>query len=175
MRQYEDAKALHPDAILFFRLGDFYEMFHDDAVVASKALNLTLTARNKGAVDEVPMAGVPYHAAHGYLAKLLALGHKVALCEQLADPSKVKGIVPRQVVRVVTPGLVRESGQLDERENHYLVAIERAVSPPGGVTRAPAMTGGEDGADGASGDGAMTGPYGIALLDLSTGELAAAQ
>src|SRR5262245_66169484 len=105
MRQFHAAKAAHPDCILFFRLGDFYEMFHDDAIVASRALNLTLTSRNKGAPDEVPMAGVPFHAAHGYVAKLLALGHKVALCEQMADPSKVTGIVPRQVARVITPGL----------------------------------------------------------------------
>jgi len=151
MRQYEDAKATHPDAILFFRLGDFYEMFHDDAVVASRALNLTLTSRNKGAPDEVPMAGVPYHAAHGYIAKLIALGHKVALCEQLGDPSKIKGIVPRQVVRVVTPGLVTDGEQLDARSNHYLAAIDADVRE----------------------DGASSGPYGIALLDLSTGELAA--
>src|SRR5919199_6146504 len=100
MRQYHAAKSAHPDSILFFRMGDFYEMFHDDAIVASRALNLTLTSRNKGALEEAPMCGVPYHAAHNYVAKLLALGHKVAICEQLADPSKVKGIVPRQVVRV---------------------------------------------------------------------------
>src|SRR5262245_11681077 len=149
MRQYEEAKAGHPDAILFFRLGDFYEMFHEDAVVASRLLNLTLTSRNKGAVDEVPMAGVPYHAAHGYIAKLLAQGFKVALCEQMADPSKVKGIVPRQVVRVVTPGLVTDSDQLDARANHYLLAIDR------------------DGDE-------ETNRYAFALLDLSTGELAAA-
>src|SRR5262245_9546988 len=148
MRQYEEAKSAHPDAILFFRLGDFYEMFHEDAVVASRALNLTLTSRNKGDPHEVPMAGVPHHAAHGYIAKLLALGHKVALCEQMADPSKVKGIVPRQVVRVVTPGLVTDSEQLDARANHYLVAVDA--------------------------EGGAAGPFGVALLDLSTGELAAA-
>jgi DNA mismatch repair protein MutS len=148
MRQYEEAKAVHPDAILFFRLGDFYEMFNADAVTVSRALGLTLTSRNKGAMDEVPMAGVPYHAAHGYIAKLLALGHKVALCEQMADPSKVKGIVPRQVVRVVTPGLVTEADQLDARANNYLCAVEGADAPGGS--------------------------YGLALLDLSTGELAAA-
>src|SRR5262245_19989368 len=153
MRQYEDAKALHPDAILFFRLGDFYEMFHDDAVVASRALGLTLTSRNKGAADEVPMAGVPYHAAHGYIAKLLAAGHKDALCEQLADPSKVKGIVPRQVVRVVTPGLVTDGDQLDARTNHFLCAVDAEASGDPTTAR---------------------GPLGIALLDLSTGEIAAA-
>jgi DNA mismatch repair protein MutS len=148
MRQYDEAKATHPDAILFFRLGDFYEMFHDDAVVASQALNLTLTSRSKGAMDAVPMAGVPYHAAHGYIAKLIALGHKVAICEQLADPSKVKGIVPRGVVRVVTPGLVTDGEQLLAGENNYLVAIDHAASHAG---------------------------YGLALLDLSTGELMAGE
>ena len=151
MRQHEEAKASHPDALVFFRLGDFYEMFGEDAVVASKALSLTLTSRNKSDPDEHPMCGVPYHAAHGYIAKLLALGHKVALCEQMADPSKVKGIVPRQVVRVVTPGLITDVDQLDARENHYLVAVD-------------------------AGEGDAAGrEFGLALLDLSTGELSAAK
>jgi DNA mismatch repair protein MutS len=150
MRQYDDAKRAHPDAILFFRMGDFYEMFHDDAVAVSRLLNLTLTSRDKDGPDPVPMAGVPHHAAHGYIAKLLALGHKVAICEQMADPSKVKGIVPRQVVRVVTPGLVTDEGQLDARANNYLVAVEPI---------APVEQGGG---------------FGVALLDLSTGELSAA-
>src|SRR4051812_7556395 len=151
MRQHEDAKASHPDALIFFRLGDFYELFGEDAVVASKALGLTLTSRNKSDRDENPMCGVPYHAAHGYIAKLLALGHKVALCEQMADPSTVKGIVPRQVVRVVTPGLITDTDQLDARSNHYLVAVDagEGTSPAEG--------------------------YGLALLDLSTGELSAAR
>ncbi len=151
MRQHEEAKASHPDALLFFRLGDFYELFGEDAVVASRALAITLTSRNKSDPDEHPMCGVPYHAAHGYIAKLLALGHKVALCEQMADPSKVKGIVPRQVVRVVTPGLITDTEQLDARENHYLVAVD-------------------------AGEGDSAGKdYGLALLDLSTGELSAAR
>ncbi|MCU0693302.1 MAG: DNA mismatch repair protein MutS, partial [Polyangiaceae bacterium] len=97
MRQYHAAKQAYPDAILFFRLGDFYEMFFDDAVIASRELDLALTSRNKGDPNEVPMAGVPYHAAHGYVARLLSAGHKVAICEQMADPSKTKGIVPREV------------------------------------------------------------------------------
>src|SRR5690242_8884979 len=147
MRQYHAAKTAYPDAILFFRMGDFYEMFNDDAVVASRALDLTLTSRNKGAPDEVPMAGVPHHAAAGYIARLLALGHKVAICEQMADPSKVRGIVPRAVVRVVTPGLVTDSDQLEGRENHFLCALE----------------------------GSLEGAIGLARLDLSTGELAAAR
>jgi DNA mismatch repair protein MutS len=149
MRQHEEAKASHPDALLFFRLGDFYEMFGDDAVVCSKALGITLTSRNKANPDEDPMCGVPYHAAHGYIAKLLALGHKVALCEQMGDPSKIKGIVPRQVVRVVTPGLITDTDQLDARENHYLVAVD-------------------------AGEGEAH-VYGLALLDLSTGELLVAR
>ena len=152
MRQYDEAKRAHPDAILFFRMGDFYEMFHDDAVLVSRLLNLALTAREKDSPDPIPMAGVPHHAAHNYVAKLLAFGHKVAICEQMADPSKVKGIVPRQVVRVVTPGLVTDEGQLDARANNYLVAVEPAATAPG-----------------ADGDG-----WGLALLDLSTGELSAA-
>ena len=152
MRQYEEAKALHPDAVLFFRMGDFYEMFNEDAVLVSRALNLTLTSRNKGDPDETPMAGVPYHAAHGYVARLLALGHKVAICEQIGDASKMKGLVPRQVVRVVTPGLITESEQLDARANHYLAAVD-GVAPLGAAH--------------------AEGSYGLALLDLSTGELSA--
>ena len=157
MRQYEEAKASHPDALLFFRMGDFYEMFNDDAVVGSRALNLTLTSRNKGSPDEIPMAGVPFHAATGYIAKLLAQGFKVALCEQLVDPSKVKGLVPRAVVRVVTPGLVTESEQLEARENHYLAAIDDGE-------KAEANEKGKGGAR-----------IGLALLDLSTGELSAVE
>jgi DNA mismatch repair protein MutS len=144
MRQWHAAKAGHKDALLFFRLGDFYELFYDDAVVAARLLDLTLTSRNKGAEDEIPMAGVPYHAASGYIQRLLDQGHKVALVEQLADPSKVKGIVPRDVVRVVTPAIVFDDAGLDARENLYLVAL--AV------------------------EGAA---IGLASLDLSTGELSA--
>jgi DNA mismatch repair protein MutS len=123
MRQFMAAKEQYPDAILFFRLGDFYEMFFDDAVVASRALELTLTSRNKGAMDEVPMCGVPYHAAHGYIARLVEQGHKVAICEQMADPSQVKGIVPREVVRVVTPGVVMDPEALEAKANNYLAAL----------------------------------------------------
>src|SRR5258708_22801907 len=122
MRQYLTAKAAHPDALLFFRMGDFYELFFEDAVVAARALDLTLTARNKGAEEEVPMAGVPHHAASAYVQRLLEQGFKVAICEQMADPSTVKGIVPREVVRVVTPGIVFDDAGLSARENHHLVA-----------------------------------------------------
>ncbi len=149
MRQYLSAKADHPDALLFFRMGDFYELFFEDAVVAARALDLTLTARNKGSDDEIPMAGVPHHAASGYVQKLLQQGFKVAICEQMADPSKVKGLVPREVVRVVSPGIVYDDAGLDARQNHYLVAVDRA--------------------------GPHVGPFGIAALDLSTGELLACE
>src|SRR5262245_17767413 len=124
MQQHAAAKRAHPDAIVFFRLGDFYEMFGDDALLGAKILDLTLTSRNKGKPDEVPMCGVPHHAAHGYVARLLDRGYKVALCEQLADPSKVKGIVPREVTRVITPGLVTDGEQLEAGRNNFLCAIE---------------------------------------------------
>jgi len=152
-QQYDEAKAAHPDAILFFRLGDFYEMFREDAVIAARLLDLTLTSRNKDSPNPEPMAGVPHHAAHGYIARLLALGHKVAICEQMADPSKCSGIVPRQVVRVITPGLVTDAEQLDARANHFLMAVDRGSE--------------------AGERGAAEVERGVALLDLSTGELSA--
>ncbi len=99
-------------------------MFGDDAVLVARLLDLTLTSRNRGKPDEIPMAGVPHHAAHSYLARLLELGHKVAICEQMADPSKVKGIVPREVVRVVTPGLVTDRDQLVAGNNNFLAAVD---------------------------------------------------
>jgi DNA mismatch repair protein MutS len=155
MRQYVEAKAVQPDAILFFRMGDFYEMFHEDAVLGARLLNLTLTSRDKEKEEPIPMAGVPHHAAAGYVAKLLALGQKVAICEQMADPSKVKGIVPRQVVRVITPGTVTELDQLDARANLYVAAVDAGEPAPGALLDRKAAA------------------LGLALLDLSTGELAA--
>src|SRR5262249_32483114 len=106
MRQYLEIKDRHPDAILFFRLGDFYEVFFEDAVYVARALDLTLTTRDKGRDDAVPMCGVPYHSARYYIAKLLGLGHRVAICEQVEDPKVAKGIVRREVVRIVTPGVI---------------------------------------------------------------------
>jgi DNA mismatch repair protein MutS len=124
LAQWFGAKSAYPDALLFFRMGDFYEFFYEDAVESARLLDLTLTSRSKGADDEpIPMAGVPHHAATGYIARLLELGRKVAICEQMADPATVKGIVPREVVRVVTPGLVLDPEVLDARANHYLAAI----------------------------------------------------
>ncbi len=124
MEQFFRAKQEYPDALLFFRLGDFYEMFFEDAVLASSLLEITLTSRGMdGDGVAIPMAGVPYHAAAGYIARLLDQGHRVAICEQLEDPSKVKGVVPREVVRVVTPALALEPDAVDARRQNYLAAV----------------------------------------------------
>ncbi|WP_303720930.1 DNA mismatch repair protein MutS [Malonomonas rubra] len=141
MRQYLEIKADYQDAVLFFRLGDFYEMFMEDALLASRVLGITLTSRNKGDEDAVPLCGIPFHSSQGYIAKLVANGHKVAICEQVEDPKKTKGIVKREVVRVVTPGLVTDTDTLDPKENNYLLAVA------------------------ADGD-----TYGIAHVDITTGE-----
>ena len=142
LRQYRQVKAEHPDAILMFRLGDFYEMFFDDALVASKALALTLTARGRGTASEAPMCGVPYHAADGYIARLVHEGHRVAICDQVEDPKQAKGIVRREVTRVVSPGTITDPAHLPAREPSFIAAV--AFGP----------------------DDA----FGCALLDLSTGE-----
>jgi len=123
MRQYLEIKADYQDAILFFRLGDFYEMFMEDAVLASRILGITLTSRNKGVEDAVPLCGIPYHSSQGYISKLISAGHKVAICEQVEDPKVAKGIVKREVVRVVTPGLVTDTDTLEPKENNYLLSI----------------------------------------------------
>ena len=116
MQQFFRAKEQHPDALLFFRMGDFYEFFYEDAVEVSRLLELTLTSRGKGGDDApIPMAGIPHHAATGYIARLLELGRKVAICEQMADPATVKGIVPREVVRVATPALAYDDAGLDSK------------------------------------------------------------
>ncbi len=146
MRQYLDAKRQHRDAIVFFRMGDFYEMFYEDALVAARALDLTLTSRSKDAAGAgIPMCGVPFHAVDGYLAKLVGKGFRVAICEQVEDPRKAKGLVKREVVRVVSPGTLTDANYLDAREPAYLMSIV------GGDT------------------------YGVALVDLSTGEFTTAE
>jgi DNA mismatch repair protein MutS len=147
MRQYLDVKARYPDAIVFFRLGDFYEMFYEDAVYAARALSLTLTTRDKGKEDPVPMCGVPHHALRTYLGKLTELGHRVALCEQLEDPRLARGIVKRDVVRVVTPGVNLDEDAVDPREPSFVAAV--AGEPRRG--------------------------YGLAFLDVSTGEFRATE
>lgn len=143
MRQYLEIKADYPDSILFFRLGDFYEMFLDDAVKAARILDITLTSRGKSAEGiDVPLCGVPYHSAAPYIAKLIEAGEKVAICEQVEDPKSAKGIVRREVVKVITPGLVIDSDSLAPKENNYLLALF-----PGNDGR-----------------------WGLAYLDISTGE-----
>ena len=132
MQQFMRAKQQYPDALLFFRLGDFYEMFYEDAIRAAELLGITQTYRGTGPDGEkIPMAGVPHHAATGYLTRLLELGQRVAICEQMADPKTVKGVVPREVVRVVTPGLCLEEDALDARTDNYLVALHAGTKRVG--------------------------------------------
>lgn len=142
MRQYLEIKSQVPDAILFFRLGDFYEMFLEDAVTASRVLDITLTSRNKGSADEVPLCGIPYHSCQPYINRLVENGFKVAICEQVEDPKQAKGIVRREIVRVVSPGLVIDTDTLQPKENNYLMALASGGS----------------------------GRFGVALLDITTGE-----
>jgi DNA mismatch repair protein MutS len=141
IEQYLSIKEQQKDAFLFFRLGDFYEMFFEDAEKASKLLEITLTARDGGASEKIPMCGVPFHSASQYIEKLVQLGHKVAICEQVEDPKQTKGVVRREVVRVITPGTVMEENMLGSQENHFLAAIYHEGNA-----------------------------YGLAATDLSTGE-----
>ncbi|MCI8538520.1 MAG: DNA mismatch repair protein MutS [Oscillospiraceae bacterium] len=124
-RQYLKMKERHPDCILFFRLGDFYEMFDEDAITVSRELDLTLTTRDRGKAkeDQTPMCGVPYHSYQGYLARLIAKGYKVAICEQTEDPAQAKGLVDREVIRIVTPGTVVESAMLEEGKNNFIAGV----------------------------------------------------
>ena len=131
MRQYFDAKRQYRDAIVFFRMGDFYEMFYEDALTAARALELTLTSRSKDASGgAIPMCGVPFHAADGYIARLVKKGFRVAVCEQVEDPRKAKGLVRREVVRVVSPGTLTDAGYLEAREPAFLMAIAPAADAP---------------------------------------------
>ncbi len=123
MQKYMDTKAEYPDCILFYRLGDFYEMFFEDAVTVSRELELTLTGKSCGLEERAPMCGVPYHAVDGYLNRLVAKGYKVAICEQTEDPKQAKGLVRREVVRVVTPGTILDSQMMDESRNNYIMCI----------------------------------------------------
>jgi len=128
MKQYFAAKAEHPDVLLFFRMGDFYELFYDDARKAAKLLDITLTQRGSSAGAPIPMAGVPHHAYEGYLARLVALGESVAICEQIGDPAASKGLVERKVVRIVTPGTVTDEALLQDRRDTLLLAVARGKS-----------------------------------------------
>src|SRR3954464_14473826 len=147
MRQYHTIKQENPDALLLFRLGDFYELFFEDAVTASRELEITLTARNKERENPVPMCGVPYHAADGYIARLLRKGYKVAICDQMEAAQKGVKLVKRGVTRVITPGTITDTNVLSAGENHFLLAIAENK---------------ED-------------QLGSAFLDISTGELRASQ
>lgn len=123
MQQYLETKAQHPDALLFFRMGDFYELFLDDALIAARILEIALTSRDRQSDNPVPMCGVPYHAAEGYISKLVAAGRKVAVCDQVEDPKKAKGLVRREVTRVITPGLILENQNLAAKQPNYLAAV----------------------------------------------------
>lgn len=123
MKQYFEIKQKCRDSILFYRLGDFYEMFYDDAILASRELELTLTGRDCGQEKRAPMCGVPYHASESYIGRLVRKGYKVAICEQVEDPKTTKGLVKRDIVRMVTPGTVIEASMLDENRNNFLCCI----------------------------------------------------
>ena len=135
MRQYQQFKVQHPDYVLFFRMGDFYEMFWDDAKLASRVLGVALTSRSRGGLgadDAIPMAGVPFHAVEGYLRRMIAAGHKVAICEQAEDPALAKGVVKREVVRLMTPGTLTDEPLLDGRADNYLAAVAFHVTRANG-------------------------------------------
>ena len=172
MRQYFDAKRQYRDAIVFFRMGDFYEMFYEDALVASRALDLTLTSRSKDADGgSIPMCGIPYHAAEGYLARLVKKGFRVAICEQVEDPRKAKGLVRRDVVRVVSPGTFTEGGYLEAREPAFLMAVAPVGWPDAGTPIANLPPANQVPAKAKAEEAVI----GVALLDLSTGEFLTAE
>ena len=131
MEQYQHLKDKAGDALLFFRMGDFYELFHADAIVASKALNIALTARNKQHDDPIPMCGVPIHSAESYIDRLLQQGFKVAIAEQLEDPSEAEGLVKRDIVRVITPGTIVSGNALAPKEHNFLASIAVASGGAG--------------------------------------------
>jgi DNA mismatch repair protein MutS len=164
MQQYHAAKKEHPAALLLFRLGDFYELFFEDAVLASRVLQITLTSRNKEKGEAVPMCGVPYHAAENYITRLIRAGHKVAICEQMEEPGPGKKLVRRQVVRVLTPGTATNASLVDTKENNFLAAVARSAAAA--AATAP------------SGRGAnrhTEARIGLAYADLSTGEFRATE
>ncbi len=142
MEQYLSIKAQYQDAFLFYRLGDFYELFNEDAIKAAQILELTLTSRNKNAEEPIPMCGVPYHAASNYIDTLIEQGYKVAICEQVEDPKTTKGMVKREVVQLITPGTVMDSKGLSAKDNNFLTAVMKTTQG-----------------------------YSFAYADLSTGEL----
>ena len=146
MQQYLEIKKQHKDEILFYRIGDFYEMFFDDALTASRELDLTLTGKQCGLEERAPMCGVPFHSYEGYVARLISKGYKVAICEQMEDPALAKGLVKRDIIRIVTPGSVTESSMLVESKNNYYACVYGAA-----------------------------GTYGLCFCDVSTGAFSATQ
>ena len=179
MQQYHAVKKQHPSALLLFRLGDFYELFYDDAVTASKILQITLTSRNKEKGQAVPMCGVPYHAAENYISRLVRAGHRVAICEQMEEPGPGKKIVRREVIRVLTPGTATASSLVQEKENNYLAAIVRAAQAPAAARakaqRAAASGGAAEGLPSAQNSAVASASIGLAYVDLSTGEFRATE
>src|ERR1700723_4641640 len=148
MQQYQTIKSRYPHALLLFRLGDFYELFYEDAILASRELQITLTSRNREKGQPIPMCGGPYHSADGYIARLIRGGFKIAICDQMELPGPGKKIVRREVVRVITPGTATDGAVLDARENNFLASV---ATPPSGS------------------------PVGLAFVDLSTGEFQATE
>jgi DNA mismatch repair protein MutS len=192
MQQYHAVKKQHPGALLLFRLGDFYELFYEDAVLAARILEITLTARNKEKGEPVPMCGVPYHAAENYIAKLIRAGHRVAICEQMEEPGPGKKIVRREVIRVLTPGTAMGTGLVDAKENNFLaaVAFSPAAAAAQDAARSAAAGAVASGAAGTAGGGAarssagassgnsarqVEARVGLAYVDLSTGEFRATE
>ena len=158
MQQYLGIKANHPNELLFYRMGDFYELFFDDAKRAAQLIDITLTARGKAGGEPIPMAGVPYHAVEGYLAKLVQMGVSVAICEQVGDPATSKGPVAREVKQVLTPGTVTDEALLQDNQDTLIVAITSAQSKRGsGSANSPQLS------------------YGLAALALSTGQFVITQ
>src|SRR3954466_922851 len=131
MRQYHSIKQQVPQALLMFRLGDFYELFYDDAVTAARELEITLTSRNKEKGQAIPMCGVPHHSSEGYIARLIQKGYRVAVCEQTEDAKLTKTLVRREIARIITPGTATESNLLRSHENNYLAAVARNGSQAG--------------------------------------------
>ena len=125
MQQYLRIKAEHPERLLFFRMGDFYELFFEDARRDAQLMDIALTSRGESAGERIPMAGIPYHAVDSYLAKLVKLGESVAICEQIGDPATAKGPVERKVVRIISPGTITEEALLEDRRDNWLVAISQ--------------------------------------------------
>src|SRR5881392_1497964 len=167
MRQYLDAKQQNRDAILLFRMGDFYEMFYEDALVVARALELTLTSRSKDANGGgIPMCGVPFHAVDGYIARLVKKGFRVAICDQVEDPRKAKGLVKREIVRVVSPGTLTDANYLDAREPAFLMSVSTVTAQ-----RRATLSGSPRG----EAESLALHTLGVALLDLSTGEFTAAE